>query len=113
MSASELVTPAHLARQAIIYVRQSSPHQALSNQESLDLQYALSRRATDLGWKPPQVKVIDCDLGQTGSTTEGRQGEAIHSFAKPSKPLAGDLRRFSDVGGRGNPGAPPSSGPGG
>ena len=74
MSASELVTSAHLARQAIIYVRQSSPHQALTNQESLKLQYALALRATDLGWKPTQVQVIDSDLGQTGSTTEGRQG---------------------------------------
>ncbi|HLJ93786.1 MAG TPA: recombinase family protein [Gemmataceae bacterium] len=74
MTTSELVTPAHLARQAIIYVRQSSPNQALSNQESLKLQYALTRRATELGWKPTQVEVIDADLGQTGSTTEGRPG---------------------------------------
>jgi DNA invertase Pin-like site-specific DNA recombinase len=74
MTTSELVTPAHLARQAIVYVRQSSPHQALSNQESLQLQYALTRRATELGWKPTEVKVIDSDLGQTGSTTEGRCG---------------------------------------
>jgi DNA invertase Pin-like site-specific DNA recombinase len=74
MTTSELVTPAHLIRQAIIYVRQSSPHQALSNKESLKLQYALTQRATELGWKPNQVEVIDSDLGQTGSTTEGRPG---------------------------------------
>jgi len=74
MATSELVTPAHLSRQAIIYVRQSSPHQALSNQESLKLQYALTQRAAELGWKPAQVEVIDSDLGQTGSTTQGRQG---------------------------------------
>ena len=74
MTTCELVTPAHLARQAIIYVRQSSPHQTLSNQESLKLQYALTQRATELGWKPNQVEVIDADLGQTGRTTEGRPG---------------------------------------
>jgi DNA invertase Pin-like site-specific DNA recombinase len=74
MATSELVTPAHLARQAIIYVRQSSPQQTLSNQESLKLQYALTQRATELGWKPNQVEVIDADLGQTGRTTEGRPG---------------------------------------
>jgi DNA invertase Pin-like site-specific DNA recombinase len=74
MPTCELVTPTHLARQAIIYVRQSSPHQALSNQESLHLQYALTQRATELGWKPSQVQIIDADLGRTGSTTEGRQG---------------------------------------
>jgi len=74
MTTSELVTLAHLAHQAIIYVRQSSPNQALSNQESLELQYALTQRATELGWKPSQVEVIDSDLGQTGRTTEGRPG---------------------------------------
>ncbi len=74
MTTSELVMPVHLARQAIIYVRQSSPQQALSNQESLKLQYALRQRATDLGWKPSQVEVIDADLGRTGRTTDGRPG---------------------------------------
>lgn len=34
----ELITPRHLARRAIVYIRQSSPHQVLSNQESLRLQ---------------------------------------------------------------------------
>jgi hypothetical protein len=41
MSTSELITPAHLARKAIIYIRQSTPHQVLTNQESLRPQYAL------------------------------------------------------------------------
>jgi hypothetical protein len=31
MNSSELVTPQHLARKAMIYIRQSSPHQMLSN----------------------------------------------------------------------------------
>ncbi len=44
MSSSELITPQHLTRKAIIYIRQSSPHQVLSNQESLRLQYALAGR---------------------------------------------------------------------
>src|SRR4051794_7537217 len=38
---SELVTPTHLARKAVVYIRQSTPHQIVSNQESLRLQYAL------------------------------------------------------------------------
>ena len=45
MSSSELVTTQHLTRKAIIYIRQSSPHQMFSNQESLQLQYALRQRA--------------------------------------------------------------------
>ncbi len=74
MNASECITPFHLDRQALIYVRQSSPHQTLTNQESLKLQYALRQRAQEHGWMPNAIDVIDTDLGRTGSTTEGRQG---------------------------------------
>src|ERR1700722_20256364 len=74
MYASECITPFHLGRQALIYVRQSSPQQTLTNQESLRLQYALRQRAQELGWMPAAIDVIDTDLGRTGSTTEGRQG---------------------------------------
>ena len=31
---SELVTTRHLSRKAVVYVRQSHPHQVLGNQES-------------------------------------------------------------------------------
>jgi len=41
---SELVTTRHLACKAVIYIRQSTPQQVLSNQESLRLQYALRKR---------------------------------------------------------------------
>jgi DNA invertase Pin-like site-specific DNA recombinase len=74
MPVSELITPEHLNRQALIYVRQSSPHQTLTNQESLRLQYALRQRAAECGWPAEAVHVLDADLGQTGSTAEGRRG---------------------------------------
>jgi DNA invertase Pin-like site-specific DNA recombinase len=74
MSTSELVTPAHLARQAIIYVRQSTPQQSISHQESLRLQYALTQRATTLGWRPEDVTIIDADLGISASSAELRVG---------------------------------------
>jgi DNA invertase Pin-like site-specific DNA recombinase len=74
MNASECITPFHLGRRALIYIRQSSPHQTLTNQESLKLQYALRQRAQEHGWMPNAIDVIDTDLGRTGSTTEGRQG---------------------------------------
>ena len=45
---SDLIKPHHLDRRAVVYVRQSTPHQAVSNQESLRLQYALRERARDL-----------------------------------------------------------------
>lgn len=74
MRSSELVSPGHLARKAVIYVRQSTPHQVLANQESLKLQYALKKRATELGWRAADVEVIDSDLGLTGSEAQHRQG---------------------------------------
>lgn len=74
MITSELITPQHLNRKAIIYIRQSSPHQMLSNQESLRLQYALRQRGIDLGWSADRIEVIDCDLGQTAATMTHREG---------------------------------------
>src|SRR5919109_4034067 len=74
MSTSELLTPLHLARKAIIYIRQSSPQQLLSNQESLRLQYALRERAVSLGWRPEDVVVIDTDLGQSATSAQHREG---------------------------------------
>jgi DNA invertase Pin-like site-specific DNA recombinase len=74
MLTSELVQSHHLSRQAVIYVRQSSPNQVLTHQESLRLQHALRQRAEQLGWSPANIQVIDADLGQTARTTVGRSG---------------------------------------
>jgi DNA invertase Pin-like site-specific DNA recombinase len=71
---SELVTPAHLTRKAVVYVRQSTPAQVVSNRESLRLQYALKQRARDLGWRAADVDVVDADLGQSGASTAQRRG---------------------------------------
>ena len=74
MTTSELITPNHLARKAIIYIRQSTPQQMLSNQESLRLQYALKQRALDLGWREADIEIIDTDLGLTGASAQYREG---------------------------------------
>ena len=74
MSTSDLVTRQHLARQAVVSIRQSTPYQVLSNQESLRLQYALHERAVALGWRPEDITVIDADLGLTGASTHQRAG---------------------------------------
>ena len=74
MFTPELITAHHLARKAIIYIRQSSPHQVLTHQESLQLQYALRQRALSLGWRPEDIEVIDADLGLPGTGTHQREG---------------------------------------
>src|ERR1700736_1755651 len=71
---SELVTPSHLARKAVVYVRQSSPQQVINNQESLRLQYALRQRARELGWHEADIDVIDADLGLSGASVTQRSG---------------------------------------
>jgi DNA invertase Pin-like site-specific DNA recombinase len=71
---SELVTARHLGRKAVIYIRQSTPQQVLGNQESPRLQYALRRRAQELGWHDADIEVIDSDLGRSGATTAQREG---------------------------------------
>ena len=58
------ITPEHLARDAYVYVRQSTPDQLLNNPESRRRQYALETRARSLGWE--NVIVIDDDLGRSG-----------------------------------------------
>ena len=74
MNRSELVTPQHLQKKALIYIRQSTPHQQISNQESLRLQYALQERAQHLGWHAEDVEIIDADLGLTGASALHRTG---------------------------------------
>jgi DNA invertase Pin-like site-specific DNA recombinase len=68
------VRPRHRDRLAIVYVRQSTPHQVLENRESAALQYQLRQRAIELGWHPSRVLVIDDDQGRSGQSVEGRPG---------------------------------------
>src|SRR3954466_2740042 len=58
------ITPEHLGRGAIVYVRQSTQDQLLRNHESRRRQYALAERARGLGCA--EVEVIDDDLGRSG-----------------------------------------------
>jgi len=74
MSLSELITTNHLNRKAIIYIRQSTPQQVVTNQESRKYQYALRTRARELGWNENDIEVIDIDLGLTGTNASQRDG---------------------------------------
>src|ERR1700687_1441954 len=58
------ITPDHLARQAIVYIRQSTADQVSNNLESKRRQYNLPERARQLGWS--DVAMIDDDLGRSG-----------------------------------------------
>jgi DNA invertase Pin-like site-specific DNA recombinase len=64
----------HLARLAVVYVRQSTRRQVADHSESTRLQYGLVERAVALGWQTSRVLVIDEDLGKSGSSAAGRVG---------------------------------------
>src|SRR4051795_13018283 len=70
------VTPSQLRRSAVVYVRQSTLAQVERNRESTARQYDLVARAERLGWPRSAVRVIDDDLGVSGSSTTGRSGFA-------------------------------------
>ncbi len=59
------LTPGHLARKAVVYLRQSSLKQVRENLESQALQYALADEARRLGFR--EVEILDSDLGSSAS----------------------------------------------
>jgi DNA invertase Pin-like site-specific DNA recombinase len=76
MSENSKVTASHLRRPAVVYVRQSTLAQVERNRESTARQYDLVGRAVALGWPRTGVRVIDEDLGASGTSTAGRSGFA-------------------------------------
>ena len=85
---SDKIKPHHLARKAILYVRQSSTHQVQHNRESAALQYAMRDHLTALGWRT--IETIDDDLGRRarleGAQRSDRpQGQFNRSPAQPNR----------------------------
>ena len=59
---------------AVIYVRQSTLAQLERNTESTARQYDLVERAAALGWPRATIRVVDADLGVSGSALGQREG---------------------------------------
>jgi len=71
---SSKIRDRHWERLAIVYIRQSSPHQVLENRESRERQYALAKLAQQLGWPADRVVIIDEDQGVSGKSAANRSG---------------------------------------
>ncbi len=71
---SDKIRPQHLARKAVLYVRQSSAYQVTHNLESQRLQYAMQDRLRQLGWR--EIDVVDDDLGRSAAGLVTRAGFA-------------------------------------
>src|ERR1700741_232062 len=65
------IKPEHLARKAIVYLRQSSDKQVRQNKESQRLQYDVAERMRALGWK--EVEIINSDLGSSAAIASARR----------------------------------------
>jgi DNA invertase Pin-like site-specific DNA recombinase len=74
MSDSGKITGSHRSRAAVIYVRQSTLAQLERNTESTARQYDLVNRARQLGWPREAIRVVDADLGVSGSVLGQREG---------------------------------------
>jgi DNA invertase Pin-like site-specific DNA recombinase len=71
---SPKIRPEHLDRQALIYVRQSTPMQVRDNTASTARQYDLAPCADRFGWPEQHITVIDQDQGHSGASSLGRDG---------------------------------------
>lgn len=71
---SQKIANIHLQKLAVVYVRQSSPHQVRENRESRARQYALVDYAQFLGWPVDRILVVDEDQGRSGKTADRRTG---------------------------------------
>src|SRR5688572_16335567 len=67
------ITPQHLQKKAYVYIRQSTMGQVLHHQESTSRQYALREKALMWGWNENEIRVLDRDLGQSGSQSQNRE----------------------------------------
>jgi DNA invertase Pin-like site-specific DNA recombinase len=74
MSEYSKITVLHRSRVAVVYVRQSTLAQLERNSESTARQYHLVERAVELGWPRAAVRVVDADLGVSGSVLGQRDG---------------------------------------
>jgi DNA invertase Pin-like site-specific DNA recombinase len=69
---SDKIKSQHVARKAILYIRQSSAYQVTHNLESQRLQYAMQDRLHHLGWR--EIDVVDDDLGRSAAAMVTRAG---------------------------------------
>lgn len=69
----EKITAQHLQKPAYVYLRQSTMGQVRHHRESTERQYALRDKALSLGWGPSTIRVLDGDLGCSGTQSTDRE----------------------------------------
>jgi DNA invertase Pin-like site-specific DNA recombinase len=69
---SNKIRAEHLARKAYCYLRQSTNRQVMHNTGSTEMQYALKDKAMEFGWPENRIRVLDQDLGLSGTEINNR-----------------------------------------
>jgi DNA invertase Pin-like site-specific DNA recombinase len=107
MHHADLMTPQHLTRTAVMYIRQSTPHQVVSHQDSLRLPSALGERARQLGWPDAALAIIEDALGLPAASAAHREGcnalVAQVTLEQVGLMLSSDVTRLSRNGSDGYP----------
>lgn len=96
MTSAELIPAVILKRKAVVYVRQSTQSQVMTNLESKRRQYDLVDVARQRGFV--DVEIIDDDLGRSASGTVARPGfDRLVAWlcAGKSAPFCASMRRGS------------------
>lgn len=63
----------HISKPAYVYLRQSTMGQVRFNQESTERQYRLQNKALQMGWPQSAIKILDGDLGISGTQANNRK----------------------------------------
>lgn len=63
----------HQEKYACVYLRQSTQGQVRHHQESTERQYALKDKALQLGWPMRLIRILDQDLGISGTQITFRE----------------------------------------
>ncbi len=69
----EKIQAHHRQRTACVYLRQSTMYQVMHHRESTHRQYGLQQKAMEYGWDASLIRILDGDLGRSGSHTNGRE----------------------------------------
>jgi DNA invertase Pin-like site-specific DNA recombinase len=100
MTSAELIPAVILKRKAVVYVRQSTQSQVMTNLESKRRQYDLVDVARQCGFV--DVEIIDDDLGRSASGTVARPGfdrlVAWLCAGKVGAVLCFDASRLAEIG---------------
>ena len=88
------IKPEHLARKAIVYLRQSSDRQVRQNKESQLLQYAVAERVRALGWhEGSSVRPGSKNGAKARDGSPGNLGDPAHVHVRANRQIGSPVEQ--------------------